>query len=117
MPTQKENMEQFNYDADCFGVVSDLSENIKKGFFVKTLDSFMPNNDDIKSIRDYLSKAYPNLFQKKPQNYCPDANPSNKYLNINFETPYHNQTLSTDTNIIIDINGGLYLSSYKLYLD
>jgi hypothetical protein len=105
LPVNKETIEQFSYDADCFGVVSELSENVKKGFFVSTLDSFMPNNDDIKSIRDYLAKAYPNLFQKKPKNYCPDADPSNKYLNISFETPYHNQTISADTNISINVNG------------
>ena len=118
LPTATEKGVVFEYDAGCAGggLVSPLTDVIKKGYFIENFSSFMPNNDDKNDIMNYLKKINVNIFSK-PTQYCAKNNPKNLTISINVTNFSNNDTVDQDTNATIKISSNAHLDSYILYLD
>ena len=134
MPTEKaEVVEEISYDSTCIGEVSPLSSytDIAKWYLVKDVSSFMPENNDLKSILDYFEKsalqsgdlarivASPiKVLTETPTWYCDWKEPvASDKVSVKFLVLQDKQTISNKPEVIASISTDSNLEMYTLYFD
>ena len=139
MPSEKDqDPEDIEYDSSCIGEVSPLSsmEEIKRGYFLPNVESFMPENQDLNTIKEYLrmsastgaktftlnggkvTNANVNILLEKPQEYCEGKVPQmTDEIQISLLEWQENQNISSKPEIIVAINGENALEACNIYLD
>lgn len=134
MPSEEEDLiEDVMYDSSCIGMVSPRSsaDEVQRGFVIKSLSSFMPNQEDLTSITQYFQESAKKNGERKsvvlsslkiltetPINYCEGKEPiHDDSIQISFLNPLDNQTISPKAELFVDIKSEGFLENYSVYCD
>lgn len=120
----------YEYDASCLWVVSPMTpiEEVKKGYFMK-LSSFMPNNDDLESIKNRWetrakipvgwewSTSF-NILSSVPEWYCENREPTmSDAIKVSIIDPETNQRISSKPSIMYSVKSDSLLRSLQIMVD
>ena len=134
--TADEPIIEIEYDAQCLGIASPMTPNneIKRGYAMTNLTSFMPSQMDLEDIKEYLknsAKATPeettgaktaitsfNILLEIPINYCENRQPSlSEATIINIFSPQDDRATSFKPELMYSIKSDGNLKTLTAFLD
>jgi hypothetical protein len=120
----------YEYDVACGKLVSPLTpaEEVKKWYYMK-LTSFMPNNDDLESIKGWWEARAKipagwewwwgfSILTEIPEWYCENREPSvSDEINVSIIDPETNQRISAKPSIMYSIKSSAALKTLTINVD